>query len=178
MQLICGSAGDLLNHVESQDVVTFTGSATTGQLLRAHPRIISESVPFNMEADSLNCIVLGDDVVPGMPEWDIFVKEVRKEMTGKAGQKCTAIRRIFVPAGKMEDMKKAIAVALAQTTIGNPQHDKVRMGPLAGETQRSEVKGQVQKLLASSQLIYGSLESVEVVDADAHAGAFLSPCCC
>jgi oxepin-CoA hydrolase/3-oxo-5,6-dehydrosuberyl-CoA semialdehyde dehydrogenase len=128
-----------------------------------------------MEADSLNCIVLGDDVVPGMPEWDIFVKEVRKEMTVKAGQKCTAIRRIFVPAGKMEDMKKAIAVALAQTTIGNPQHDKVRMGPLAGETQRSEVKGQVQKLLASSQLIYGSLESVEVVDADAHAGAFLSP---
>ncbi|NCT74924.1 MAG: phenylacetic acid degradation bifunctional protein PaaZ [Chitinophagaceae bacterium] len=175
LQLICGSAGDLLNYVESQDVVTFTGSATTGQLLRAHPRIISESVPFNMEADSLNCIVLGDDVVPGMPEWDIFVKEVRKEMTVKAGQKCTAIRRIFVPAGKMEDMKKAIAVALAQTTIGNPQHDKVRMGPLAGETQRSEVKGQVQKLLASSQLIYGSLESVEVVDADAHAGAFLSP---
>jgi len=175
LQLICGSAGDLLNYVESQDVITFTGSASTGQLLRAHPRIISESVPFNMEADSLNCIVLGDDVVPGMPEWDIFVKEVRKEMTVKAGQKCTAIRRIFVPAGKMEDMRKAIAGALAQTTIGNPLHDKVRMGPLAGETQRKEVKEQVQKLLASSQLIYGSLDSVEVVDADAQAGAFLSP---
>jgi oxepin-CoA hydrolase/3-oxo-5,6-dehydrosuberyl-CoA semialdehyde dehydrogenase len=97
LQLICGSAGDLLDHVNSQDVVTFTGSAFTGLKLRSHPKIISESVPFNMEADSLNCIVLGEDVAPGRPEWDIFIKEVRKEMTAKAGQKCTAIRRIFVP---------------------------------------------------------------------------------
>lgn len=175
LQLICGSAGDLLDHVEAQDVVTFTGSASTGQLLRAHPRIISESVPFNMEADSLNCIVLGNDVQPGMPEWDIFVKEVRKEMTVKAGQKCTAIRRIFVPAGKMEDMWKAIAGALGQTTIGNPLNEKVRMGPLAGQVQRNEVREQVQKLLAASQVLYGSLDSVQVIEADAQAGAFLSP---
>jgi oxepin-CoA hydrolase/3-oxo-5,6-dehydrosuberyl-CoA semialdehyde dehydrogenase len=175
LQLICGSAGDLLDHVNSQDVVTFTGSAFTGLKLRSHPKIISESVPFNMEADSLNCIVLGEDVAPGRPEWDIFIKEVRKEMTAKAGQKCTAIRRIFVPENKMEDVWKAVAASLAQTTIGNPLNEKVRMGSLAGETQREEVKAQVQKILASSQLIYGSLDSVDVLDADAGKGAFISP---
>lgn len=175
LQLICGSAGDLLDHVNSQDVVTFTGSASTGLKLRSHPNILSESVPFNMEADSLNCIVLGEDVEPGKPEWDIFIKEIRKEMTAKAGQKCTAIRRIFVPENKMEDVWEAVASSLSQTLIGNPLNEKVRMGSLAGETQREEVKTQVQKLLASSQLIYGSLDSVEVVDADATKGAFISP---
>jgi oxepin-CoA hydrolase/3-oxo-5,6-dehydrosuberyl-CoA semialdehyde dehydrogenase len=175
LQLICGSAGDLLDHVNSQDVVTFTGSASTGLKLRSHPKILSESVPFNMEADSLNCIVLGEDVEPGKPEWDIFIKEIRKEMTAKAGQKCTAIRRIFVPENKMEDVWKAIASSLSQTVIGNPLNEKVRMGSLAGETQREEVKAQVQKLLASSQLIYGSLDSVDVLDADAAKGAFISP---
>jgi oxepin-CoA hydrolase / 3-oxo-5,6-dehydrosuberyl-CoA semialdehyde dehydrogenase len=175
LQLICGSAGDLLDHVNSQDVVTFTGSASTGLMLRSHPRILSESVPFNMEADSLNCIVLGSDVQPGMPEWDIFIKEVRKEMTLKAGQRCTGIRRIFVPENKMEDMWKAIAAALSQTVIGNPLNEKVRMGSLAGETQRREVREQVQKLLASSQIVYGSLDSVQLIDADGSKGAFLSP---
>jgi oxepin-CoA hydrolase / 3-oxo-5,6-dehydrosuberyl-CoA semialdehyde dehydrogenase len=175
LQLICGSAGDLLDHVTSQDVVTFTGSAYTGQMLKANPNILRENTPFNMEADSLNCIVLGDDVVPGMPEWDIFVKEVRKEMTLKAGQRCTGIRRIFVPENRMEEMWKAIATALSQTVIGNPLNEKVRMGSLAGETQRKEVKEQVQKLLASSQIVYGSLDSVEVVDADAAKGAFIAP---
>jgi oxepin-CoA hydrolase/3-oxo-5,6-dehydrosuberyl-CoA semialdehyde dehydrogenase len=97
LQLICGSAGDLLDHVGAQDVVTFTGSAVTGMQLKSHPRILQESTPFNMEADSLNCLVLGEDVEPGMPEWELFVKELRREMTVKAGQKCTAVRRIFVP---------------------------------------------------------------------------------
>ena len=175
LQLLCGSAGDLLNHVNSQDVVTFTGSASTGLLLKSNENILRENVPFNLEADSLNCIVLGDDVTPDKPEWDIFVKEVRKEMTLKAGQRCTGIRRIFVPENKMEDMWKAIATSLSQTVIGNPLNEKVRMGSLAGETQRKEVKEQVQKLLASSQLIYGSLDSVNVVDADANKGAFMSP---
>jgi oxepin-CoA hydrolase / 3-oxo-5,6-dehydrosuberyl-CoA semialdehyde dehydrogenase len=175
LQLICGSAGDLLDHVTSQDVVTFTGSAYTGQMLKANPCILRENTPFNMEADSLNCIVLGDDVIPGMPEWEIFVKEVRKEMTLKAGQRCTGIRRIFVPQNRMEEMWKAIATALSQTIIGNPLNEKVRMGSLAGETQRSEVKEQVQKLLASSQIVYGSMDSVEVLDADATNGAFVSP---
>ncbi len=175
LQLICGSAGDLLDYVHSQDVVTFTGSAHTGQLLKAHPAILRESVPFNMEADSLNCMVLGNDVAPGSPEWDIFIKEVRKEMTVKAGQKCTAVRRIFVPENKMEDVWMALGQALAQTTIGNPLNEKVRMGSLAGQGQRDEVKAQVRKLLASSQIIYGSLDSVSLIDADAGKGAFVSP---
>lgn len=175
LQLLCGSAGDLLDHVTSQDVVTFTGSASTGLLLKSNPNILRENVPFNMEADSLNCIVLGNDVTPDKPEWDIFIKEVRKEMTLKAGQRCTGIRRIFVPEDKMEDVWKAIAASLSQTTIGNPLNEKVRMGSLAGQTQRNEVREQVQKLLASSQIIYGSLDSVNVVDADAGKGAFMSP---
>jgi oxepin-CoA hydrolase/3-oxo-5,6-dehydrosuberyl-CoA semialdehyde dehydrogenase len=175
LQLICGSAGDLLDHVTSQDVVTFTGSASTGLMLKSNPKILSESVPFNMEADSLNCIVIGEDVIPGMPEWDIFIKEIRKEMTLKAGQRCTGIRRIFVPENKMEDVWKAIAISLSQTAIGNPLNDRVRMGSLAGQTQRNEVREQVQKLLASSQIVYGSLDSVEVIDADAKKGAFMSP---
>ena len=175
LQLICGSAGDMLDYVGSQDVITFTGSKSTGLKLRSHPKILSESVPFNMEADSLNAIVLGKDVVPSTPEWDIFIKEIRKEMTVKAGQKCTAIRRIFVPETKMEDVWKAIASSLQQTTIGNPLNEKVRMGSLAGQSQRSEVKNQLQKLLASSQIVYGSLDSVEVIDADAKKGAFFSP---
>jgi len=175
LQLICGSAGDLLNHVTSQDVVTFTGSASTGLILKSNPNILRENTPFTMEADSLNCIVLGEDANPGTAEWDIFIKEVRREMTLKAGQRCTGIRRIFVPENKIEDMWNAIANSLAQTTIGNPLNEKVRMGSLAGETQRNEVKQQVQKLLASSQIVYGSLDSVQVIDADASKGAFISP---
>ena len=175
LQLICGSAGNILAHVNSQDVVTFTGSAFTGIKLKSHPNILSESVPFNMEADSLNCIILGSDVTPSMPEWDIFIKEVKREMTVKAGQKCTAIRRIFVPENKLEDVQKAIASELNKTIIGNPLNEKVRMGSLAGLEQRQEVLSQVQKLLASSQIIYGSLDSVTVLDADAGEGAFLSP---
>lgn len=175
LQLLCGAAGDMLDHVNSQDVVTFTGSASTGLLLKSNRRILQESVPFTMEADSLNCIVLGNDVKPGMSEWDIFIKEVRKEMTLKAGQRCTGIRRIFVPESKMEDMWKAIGSSLSQTVIGNPLNEKVRMGSLAGETQRKEVRAQVQKLLASSQIVYGSLDSIEVVDADGTKGAFMSP---
>lgn len=175
LQLLCGSAGDLLDHVGSQDVVTFTGSASTGMKLKSHPALLRESVPFNMEADSLNCIILGKDVAPGMPEWDLFVKEVRKEMTVKAGQKCTAVRRIFVPRNKMEDAWKSIIKELSKTTIGNPLNEKVRMGALAGQDQRNEVREQVQKLLASSRILHGSLDSVELIDANADKGAFLSP---
>ena len=175
LQLLCGSAGDLLDHVSAQDVVTFTGSKTTGLMLKSHKRILEESVPFNMEADSLNALVLGEDVTPGSPEWDIFIKEVRKEITVKAGQKCTAIRRIFVPQHLLEDASIALGKALSQTVIGNPLNEKVRMGSLASLGQRDEVKQNVQKLLASSQIVYGSLDSLEVLDADAGKGAFLSP---
>jgi oxepin-CoA hydrolase / 3-oxo-5,6-dehydrosuberyl-CoA semialdehyde dehydrogenase len=175
LQLICGSAGDLLNHVESQDVVTFTGSATTGLLLKQTPSIVENNVPFTVEADSLNCIVLGEAVTPDMPEWEIFIKEVRKEMTLKAGQRCTGIRRIFVPENKIEDVYIALGKALAQTVIGNPLHKDVRMGSLAGQSQRNEVKEQVAKLMASSSIIYGSVDNVEVVDANIIDGAFMSP---
>ncbi len=131
LQLVCGSAGDMLDHVTSQDVITFTGSASTAMKLKTNKNIISENVPFNVETDSLNCIVLGEDVTPSMPEWDIFIKEVRKEITAKAGQKCTAIRRIFVPHNKMEDVQASLIKALSQTTIGNPLNEKVRMGALS-----------------------------------------------
>jgi oxepin-CoA hydrolase / 3-oxo-5,6-dehydrosuberyl-CoA semialdehyde dehydrogenase len=175
LQLVCGSTGNMLDLLSSQDVVTFTGSASTGLKLKSNPVILRENVSFTMEADSLNCIVLGEDVEPGLPEWEIFVKEVRREMTVKAGQKCTAIRRIFIPGNKMDDMRKSINAALAQTLIGNPMNEKVRMGSLAGLEQRKEVKQQVQKLLASSHIIYGSLDSVELLDADIVKGAFISP---
>jgi oxepin-CoA hydrolase/3-oxo-5,6-dehydrosuberyl-CoA semialdehyde dehydrogenase len=175
LQLLCGSAGDMLDHVTAQDVVTFTGSKTTGLMLKGHKTILEESVPFNMEADSLNALVLGNDVTIDSPEWEIFIKEIRKEITVKAGQKCTAVRRIFVPGHLLEDAYIAIGKSLAQTTIGNPLNDKVRMGSLAGKGQREEVKQNVQKLLASSQIVYGSLDSIELIDADATKGAFLSP---
>lgn len=175
LQLICGSAGDMLDYVSSQDVITFTGSASTGLMLKSHKKVVEENVPFNMEADSLNCIVLGNDVTPDMPEWEIFIKEIRKEITVKCGQKCTAIRRIFVPENKLEDVQQALNKALSQTTIGNPLNEKVRMGSLAGIKQREEVKERIQKLLATSQIIYGSLDSVTTIDADAEKGAFISP---
>jgi len=175
LQLICGSTGNLLDLLNAQDVVTFTGSASTGLKLKSNPYILRENVPFTMEADSLNCIVLGEDVEPGMPEWEIFVKEVRKEMTVKAGQKCTAIRRIFVPENKIDEIRKSISTALSQTLIGNPMNEKVKMGSLAGQDQRREVKQQVQRLLASSHIIYGALDSVELLDADSLMGAFMSP---
>jgi oxepin-CoA hydrolase / 3-oxo-5,6-dehydrosuberyl-CoA semialdehyde dehydrogenase len=175
LQLLCGSAGDLLDHVMAQDVVTFTGSKTTGLMLKSHKTILEEAVPFNMEADSLNALVLGTDVTPGSPEWDIFIKEVRKEITVKAGQKCTAVRRIFVPQHLLEDASIALGKALSQTVIGNPLNEKVRMGSLASLGQRDEVRQNIQKLLASAQIVYGSLDSLEVIDADSKKGAFLSP---
>jgi oxepin-CoA hydrolase/3-oxo-5,6-dehydrosuberyl-CoA semialdehyde dehydrogenase len=175
LQLICGSAGDLLDHVTAQDVVTFTGSKATGLMLKSNKKILEEAVPFNMEADSLNALVLGNDVRPGSAEWELFLKEVRKEMTVKAGQKCTAIRRILVPEHLLEDASAALGRALAQTTIGNPLNEKVRMGPLAGIGQREEVRQNTQKLLASSQIAYGSLDSVLLIDADPEKGAFMSP---
>jgi oxepin-CoA hydrolase/3-oxo-5,6-dehydrosuberyl-CoA semialdehyde dehydrogenase len=175
LQLLCGSAGDLLNWVDSQDIITFTGSAHTGAFLKRTEAILQNNVPFNMEADSLNCIVLGETVQPEDPEWELFVKEVRKEMTLKAGQRCTGVRRIFVPRRHLQAMATSLQKALAQTVIGSPLNEKVRMGSLAGQTQRKEVLEQVEKLLQCCELIYGSTQEVEVLDADAKKGAFLSP---
>ena len=175
LQLICGSARGILDHVETEDVVTFTGSADTGKKLKSHARILSESVPFNMEADSLNCCVLGMDVQPGSAAFDLFIKEVVREMTTKAGQKCTAIRRIMVPADRVEDVQIALGKRLATTTIGDPSKEGVRMGPLAGLTQRNEVREKVELLAKSQEIIIGNLDQFEVVGADKVKGAFLPP---
>ena len=175
LQLICGSARGILDTIETQDVVTFTGSASTGQQLKSHPRIVSEAVSFNLEADSLNCCVLGPDVTTAMPEFDIFIKEVTREITTKAGQKCTAVRRIMVPANMVEDVQIALGKRLKGTTIGDPSVEGVRMGPLAGQSQRKEVREKVMQLAQSQQIIIGDLEKFEVVGADKEKGAFLSP---
>ncbi len=175
LQLVSGSGHGILEHVTSQDIVTFTGSALTGKKLRAHPRIIEYSVPFTMEADSLNGAILAQDAVPGTPEFDLFIKEVRKEMTVKCGQKCTAIRRIIVPESLLEDVQIALAKSLSQTTIGDPAVKGVRMGALVSRGQRDALRDQIQKLQQSSEIIYGSLDSVDVTGADAEKGAFFSP---
>ncbi len=175
LQLICGSARGILDTIETQDVVTFTGSAVTGRQLKSHPRIVSEGVPFNLEADSLNCCVLGPDVKTGSAEFDIFIKEVTREITTKAGQKCTAIRRVMVPANMVEDVQIALGKRIQGTTVGDPSIEGVRMGPLAGLSQRNEVRERVQELAKTQQIVIGSLEQFEVVGADKEKGAFLPP---
>ncbi|MBL1231564.1 MAG: phenylacetic acid degradation bifunctional protein PaaZ [Flavobacteriales bacterium] len=175
LQLICGSANGILDHVTNQDVVTFTGSASTGKMLKAHPRLLEEAVPFNMEADSLNASILGEDAVPGTEEFDLFIKEVQREMTVKAGQKCTAVRRIIVPEKLVEDVQIALGKRLAQTVIGNPAVEGVRMGALAGLEQVKEVKEKVAQLSASQKIVFGDVDNFEVTGADKSKGAFLSP---
>lgn len=175
LQLICGSARGILETVTSQDVVTFTGSASTGRMLKSHKNILNESVPFNMEADSLNCCVLGEDINPDSIEFDLFIKEVQREMTVKAGQKCTAIRRVIVPSNKIEDVQIALGKRLAKTTIGDPSAEGVRMGSLAGLEQREEVKDKILQLSKSQEIIFGDLSNFEVVGADKEKGAFLPP---
>jgi len=175
LQLICGSANGIIDHVESQDVVTFTGSAYTGRKLKGNQRVVNEAVPFNLEADSLNASILGEDAKPGTPEFDIFIKEVRKEMTTKAGQKCTAIRRIMVPENLVEDVQIALGQQLAKTTVGDPNVEGVRMGALAGSTQREEVREKVLELAHTQEIVYGNLDQFDVVGADKDKGAFLSP---
>ena len=175
LQLICGSARGIIDSIETGDIVTFTGSADTGKMLKSHPRLIDKAVPFNMEADSLNCSVLGLDAVPGTVEFDLFIKEVQKEMTVKAGQKCTAVRRIIVPEILVEDVQIALGKRLSKTTIGNPSVDGVRMGSLAGNEQKMEVREKVKKLSKSQEIVFGSLDNFDVVGADKDKGAFISP---
>lgn len=175
LQLICGSANGILDHVISQDVVTFTGSASTGKMLKSHPRILEEAVHFNMEADSLNCCVLGKDVVPGSAEFDIFIKEVQREITVKAGQKCTAVRRIMVPENLVEDVQIALGKRLASTTIGDPNVEGVRMGPLASSAQVTEVLAKIAELSKTQEIIYGSTNAITPLGVDTERGAFISP---
>ena len=175
LQIINGTVRNILDTVESQDVVTFTGSAATGRILKAHPRIIQESVPFTMEADSLNASILGEDAVPGTPEFDLFIKEVRKEMTVKAGQKCTAIRRIIVPENLVEEVQVSLAKALDKVTIGDPRLKEVRMGSLISKQQVEAVRSSVEDLSKEATMVYGSLDKIETIGADYKKGAFISP---
>jgi oxepin-CoA hydrolase/3-oxo-5,6-dehydrosuberyl-CoA semialdehyde dehydrogenase len=175
VQLICGSAGDLLDHLEEHDLVGFTGSASTAQRLRSHPTVVARSVRFNAEADSLNCSILGPDAAPGTPEFDLYVKQLVQEMTVKAGQKCTAIRRAFVPAPYVDAVIEATRDRLAKVVVGDPADETVRMGALASLEQREEVRRSLKALDAAGRIVFGDPEHVDVVGADAEHGAFISP---
>lgn len=175
LQLICGSANGILDNVTMEDVVTFTGSASTGKMLKAHPKIVGESVPFNLEADSLNAMVLGEDAKPGTAEFDLFIKEATREMTTKAGQKCTAVRRLLVPANLVEDVQIALGQRLSTVIIGDPNVEGVRMGALANKDQVKEVSGKVQELSKTQEIVFGNLDDFDVKGADKNKGAFISP---
>ena len=175
LQLLCGRPAGLLEELRAQDSVAFTGSAATGARLRQHPAVLHSGVQLGVEADSLNCSILGPDVGVDDPEFDLFVKGVVTEMTVKAGQKCTAIRRVIVPESSADAVVDAISADLAEITIGNPTNEGVRMGALASLDQREEVRKAIQALTASASIVFGDPDTVEVIDADAQAGAFMSP---
>lgn len=174
LQLICGSASGIFDHLEMQDVVTFTGSASTGKMLKSHPRLVDQAIPFTMEADSLNAAILGLDAAPGTEEFDLFVKEVRKEITVKCGQKCTAVRRILVPEKYLSDVQEALVKALGQTAIGDPRNEKVRMGSLAGKAQREDVLAALNELKKESEVVFGN-DALNLIEAEDSKGAFMSP---
>jgi len=175
VQLISGSVGDILDHVNEQDIVTFTGSASTGQKLKSHPNIVAKSVPFTMEADSLNCCILAPDVTVEDPEFDLYIKEVAREMTTKAGQKCTAIRRAIVPANLTEAVGEALVKRLQATAIGDPTQKETRMGALVGKSQREDVLAAVNTLMQGNETLLSGLDSYQLIGADKEKGAFMAP---
>jgi oxepin-CoA hydrolase / 3-oxo-5,6-dehydrosuberyl-CoA semialdehyde dehydrogenase len=175
LQVVCGSLGNLFDHLNCQDTVSFTGSAHTAAQLRAHPVIIRNSVRFTAETDSLNSSILALDALPGSHEFDLFVKEVIREMTVKAGQKCTAIRKALVPAAVAGDVVAALQAALQKIVVGDPRDSAVRMGPLVSQEQRTDVLLRLAELRAEADLITGDLEKFEVCGADRRLGAFVPP---
>jgi oxepin-CoA hydrolase/3-oxo-5,6-dehydrosuberyl-CoA semialdehyde dehydrogenase len=175
VQLVCGSLGDAFDYLGEQDLVSFTGSAATARQLRAHPVVVGRAVRFNAEADSLNCSILGPDAAPGTPEFDLYVRQLVTEMTVKAGQKCTAIRRALVPEALADAVTEATAERLAKVIVGSPAEETVTMGALASLEQREEVRRSVKALLSAGRLVFGDPEHVDVVGASADRGAFLSP---
>jgi len=175
LQLICGGVGDLFDHLNCQDTIAFTGSKSTAEKLQRHPRVVSESVAFTAETDSLNASILGPDAVPGTPEFEIFIKEVVREMTSKAGQKCTAIRRIIAPAAIAGDLVDALSTALGKVSIGNPANKDIGMGALASLGQRDEVRARIDDLATEADIVFGGRDDFEVIDADARKGAFFMP---
>ena len=175
LQFICGATHDLFDHLTSQDTVGFTGSLDTSVRLQTHPTLLRNAVPFTAERDSLNCCILGADVTPEAPEFDLFIKEVAREMTVKAGQKCTAIRRILVPEARVEAVVAALSSRLAKTAIGDPRLETTRMGALASQAQREDVRRQIERLSAEARIVFGDPAHVRVNGADAEKGAFISP---
>ncbi len=172
LQLICGRTGDIFDHLNEQDSVTFTGSATTGRMLKSHPNIIANSIPFNMEADSLNCSILGAGSGPGSAEFELFVKGVTQELTIKAGQKCTAIRRAIVPEKHIEAVIEALKARLDKTPVGDPAREGVRMGSLVGHDQVEDVWKAVDQLAVDNEIVHGGQRDFEVLGADRSKGAF------
>ncbi len=175
LQLICGSTGDLFDHLICQDAVAFTGSASTGQMLSQHASVVENSVRFTMEADSLNYSILGPDAEPGTDEFDLYIKEVAREMTSKTGQKCTAIRRAIVPRNMVEAVIEAMQKRLSRVVVGDPANEEVKMGALASQGQREEVRERVKELASSSDIVFGDVDNFEVFGADKDKGAFLPP---
>jgi oxepin-CoA hydrolase/3-oxo-5,6-dehydrosuberyl-CoA semialdehyde dehydrogenase len=175
VQLISGGIGDLFEHLDGQDQISFTGSANTAARLRSHACVTSRSVRFNAEADSLNCSILGPDAATGSPEFSLFAEQLTTEMVAKAGQKCTAIRRAFVPRPMLDAVCEAVSARLAEVVVGNPARDDVTMGPLVSLEQREEVRQAVKQLASVARIVSGDPERVDPVDADPSRGAFLSP---
>ena len=175
LQLIVGLGRGIIDHVHTEDTVTFTGSAKTGKILKGLPHISDRSVSFNLEADSLNACILGEKAVPGTAEFELFIKEVSKEITVKAGQKCTAVRRIFVPDSLIDEVQSALIKRLASTKVGDPSQEGVRMGALATQLQVERVRENATLLAKSQEMVFGSLDEVQVHGADAKHGAFFSP---
>lgn len=175
VQLICGTTGNLLDGLTEQDVLTFTGSAATGRTLRVHPAIVDNSVRFNMEADSLNCSILGPEALPGTDEFELFIKEVAREMTVKAGQKCTAIRRTIVPEPVIGAVIAALQKRLAGVKVGDPALEGVRMGPLASRGQAREVGERLGELRHAGELVFGNPLQFDTVGGDRDAGGFFPP---
>ena len=175
LQLVIGSSGDLLDRLEETDVVTFTGSADTAAMLRVNRNLIRRSVPFNGEADSLNCAILAPDVLPGDPEFELFIKEVAREMTAKAGQKCTAIRRAFVPSRHIDAVAAALRERLAKIKVGDPAVDGVRMGALASKEQQADVAERLACLSAGNEVIFGAADGFAPLGEGVADGAFFAP---
>jgi 3,4-dehydroadipyl-CoA semialdehyde dehydrogenase len=174
LSILCGSAADLLDHLQLGDVVAFTGSADTGEAVKQHPRMRERGVRVNIEADSLNAALLGPDATPGSPEFDFFVREVVREMTSKTGQKCTAIRRVLVPSELADSATEAIASALAHVVVGDPTNAQVTMGPVVNMGQRKAVEDGVRKLASESKIAYQP-DSLAPVGASLEQGAFVPP---
>lgn len=175
-QTICGGIGDLFDHLDCQDIVSFTGSAATGQKLRSHPNIMAKNVRFNVEADSLNAIVLGDDVASDSPSFGAFIKDITRELTVKAGQKCTAIRRVIVPEARQDEVIEALKAGLAKNVVGDPNKEGVRMGPLVDSGALSSARERVDRLMEEAELVIGDPNRTQFEGASTDAGGFMEPC--